>query len=81
MSPPRRTRDVAVVFASLALALALLVAGALCHRLPAGVNLGWVIYTAGPTAAGGGPGATWGRVAAIVIITVATGKMTSDELR
>jgi len=45
------------------------------------MNAWWVIYTAGPTAAGGGPGATWGRVATIVIITVATGKMTSDELR
>jgi uncharacterized protein len=40
------------------------------------MNAWWVIYTAGPTAGGGGAGATWGRVAAIVAISVATAKLT-----
>ena len=40
------------------------------------INLWWALYAAGPTAVGGGPGATWGRVAAIAIITIATLKMT-----
>ena len=40
------------------------------------MNLWWVSFTAGPTAVGGGPGATWGRVAAIALITVATIRMT-----
>jgi len=43
------------------------------------MNLWWTLFTAGPTAAGGGPGTTWGRLAAIAIITVATLKMTTKN--
>jgi hypothetical protein len=35
-----------------------------------------VLYRAGPTAAGGGPFATWGRVAAIAAITIVTARRT-----
>ena len=44
------------------------------------MNLWWSLYTAGPTAVGGGPGATWGRVATIAIITIATVKMTDVDV-
>lgn len=43
------------------------------------MNAWWVLYTAGPHAASGGSGALWGRVAAIVAITLATGKLTDEE--
>ncbi len=41
-----------------------------------GMNFWWTLYTAGPTAAGGGSGAMWGRVATITLVTVATSRMT-----
>lgn len=46
----------------------------------AAMNFWWVLFTAGPTAAGGGAGATWGRVAAIALVTIATIRMTPDEI-
>ncbi len=45
----------------------------------AAMNTWWVLFTAGPTAASGGAGATWGRVAAIAIVTVATIKLTTPS--
>jgi membrane protease YdiL (CAAX protease family) len=42
-----------------------------------GMNLWWVVYQAGATAADGDAGATWGRVGAIAIVTVATIRLTS----
>lgn len=42
----------------------------------ASMNFWWVLYSAGPTAAGGGAGATWGRVGAIAAITIATSRWT-----
>ena len=39
-------------------------------------NAWWVLFSAGATAAGGGSGATWGRIAAIAVITVVTFKWT-----
>ncbi len=44
----------------------------------AAMNSWWVLFTAGPTAAGGGPGAMWGRVAAIIVISIATAKLTKQ---
>ncbi len=40
------------------------------------MNFWWVLFQAGPTAAGGSSGAMWGRVATIVAVSVATSKMT-----
>ncbi len=45
----------------------------------AAMNSWWVLFTAGPTAAGGGPGAMWGRVAAIVLISIGTARLTKRE--
>ena len=41
-------------------------------------NAWWVVFSAGATAAGGGNGATWGRVVAIGLITFATFKLTQE---
>lgn len=42
------------------------------------MNAWWTLYSAGPTAVGGGSGATGGRIAAVVLITMATLHWTDD---
>jgi membrane protease YdiL (CAAX protease family) len=44
-----------------------------------GMNLWWVLYQAGATAADGEAGATWGRIGAITIVTVATIRLTETS--
>lgn len=43
------------------------------------MNAWWVLFTAGPDATSVGAAGTWGRVATIVAITVATTKLTTEE--
>ncbi len=42
------------------------------------MNLWWTLYTTAPSSEGPGPGGLWGRVAAIVVISVGTAKLTAE---